>query len=334
MIIRTKNEKLKFKILEDTIKKKWVFFYFLILFSFFFIILSAEQSNVEVINSKYLYRFDGVLIPSYAQNGKFNTILILDSGIEKILIDKSELDIIDNVDFKLSFFVLPLNNKKSSITIVIQKNGKLLEYQIPVIEKDPYPKSEIILDNSKKEIVSSKNTEKREEESKFFNNLLNTKSNLRYFTLPFINPLEIMKIVSVFGNSRVYKDLNKNILYTSTHLGVDLKASENTKVYAISTARVAFAGYSITRGNCIYLDHGYGLYSSYFHLNKLNVKEGQIVFAGDLIGYSGSTGISTGPHLHLGATFLGINLDPISLINEMNEIEENYSRIKINQSNK
>jgi murein DD-endopeptidase MepM/ murein hydrolase activator NlpD len=218
--------------------------------------------------------------------------------------------------------------------LIIQKNGKLVEYKIAVIEKDPYPKSEIILDNSTKEIVSSENAAKRDEESKFFNNLLNTKTNLRYFTLPFLNPLDNMKIVSVFGNSRIYKDKNNNILYTSTHLGVDLKASENTKVYAISTARVAFAGYSLTRGNCIYLDHGYGLYSSYFHLNKVNVKEGQIVFTGDLIGYSGSTGISTGPHLHLGASFLGINLDPISLINEMNEIEQNYSQIEMNQNNK
>lgn len=311
---------------KDKIKILLFIFIFLLTFIFIFEV-NAEQSKIEIINSRIFYIDDGLLIPSSVQNGKFNSILIFDEDIEKIFLNNYELDIIDNKDFKISFFALPLNNKKSIVNISILKNGNIIEYKIPVIEKEPYPKSFIMLNDSKKKIMSSENSAKREQETKFFNKLLNYKSYLRYFTLPFFYPLEKIKIVSPFGNSRIYKDKSNNILYTSTHLGVDLQAFENSRVYAISTGRVAFAGFSITRGNCIYLDHGYGLYSSYFHLNKLSVKEGQIVFGGELIGFSGNTGVSTGPHLHLGAIFSGINIDPISLINEMNQLEENFLQI-------
>ncbi|MFN3411302.1 MAG: M23 family metallopeptidase [Exilispira sp.] len=309
-------------------KIKILLFIFILLLSFIFIFdANAEQSKIEIINSKIFYINDGIIIPSSVQNGKFNSILIFNEGIEKIFLDNYELDIIDNKDFKISFFALPLNNKKSIVNLSILKNGNIIKYKIPVIEKEPYSKSIIILNDSKKQIVSAENSAKRDEETKFFNRLLNYKSYLRYFTLPFFYPLENIKIVSPFGNSRIYKDTFNNILYSSTHLGVDLLAFENSRVYAISTGRVAFAGFSITRGNCIYLDHGFGLYSSYFHLNKLSVKEGQIVFAGELIGFSGNTGVSTGPHLHLGAIFSAINIDPISLIDEMNQLEENFLQV-------
>lgn len=309
-------------------KKKIYTLYLIILLFTFFIYTFAQSKTNEVFNSKTLYLSEGLLIPSSVQNGKFNTILILDSSIEKIFLDKLELDIIENGDFKISFFVIPLNSKKNQISLFVHKKEKIIKFKIPVIENQPYEKADIILDDNKKQIVSEENSEKRKEETIFFNNLLSTKSQIRYFTLPFVNPLDNMKIISAFGKSRTYKDKNLNILYTSTHLGVDLKASENTKVYAISAGKVAFAGYSITRGNCIYLDHGFGLYSSYFHLNKISVSIDQIVFAGDLVGFSGSTGVSTGPHLHFGASFSGISFDPISLISEMNELEENFIKIQ------
>jgi hypothetical protein len=117
MLKRKNNKKFQSETLKNITKKKLMLLYFIILFFFFFILLSADQSNVEVINSKSLYRFDGILIPSYVQNGKFNTILILDSTIEKIFLDKSELDIIENGGFKLSFFVS--KNFKKTLQIKI-----------------------------------------------------------------------------------------------------------------------------------------------------------------------------------------------------------------------
>ncbi len=315
---------------EKFYKKKKILLFFTFFISFIFSFLfptSGQQNGYEINNTKIAYFTDGVILPLSVQNGKFNAILIFDRKIEKIFLDKIELDIIENGSFRISYFALPLNYKKNTITIKIEKDDLTNEFNINAKEKEPYQRSEIVLDSNKQSIVSPENSAKREEETRFFNNLLSRKSNIRYFTLPFVNPLEVMKIISLFGNSRIYKDKNGNTLYTSVHLGVDLKASINTKVFAVSSGKIVFAGFSLTRGNCVYIDHGFGLFTSYFHLNKVLVKEDQIVFAGDLIGLSGNTGVSTGPHLHLGAILNGASIDPLSLIKEMNELEENYKII-------
>ncbi len=321
------------KLLKEKLLKKFkisiTYFFLLIFFIVLFLFcVTAQQSKIVLGDSKVAFFTDGVIIPSYVQKGKINTILIFKKEINKIFLDKVELDLIENGNFKLSFFTIALNSKKTSITLNIVKNNGSVSFNIPIKENNTAIKSLIILNNQKKTIVSTKNKDIREKETKFFNELLSKKSPLRYFTLPFENPLEFMKVISAFGNSRIYKDKKGNTLYTSIHLGVDLKASENTRVFATSSGKVSFAGYSLTRGNCIYLDHGFGLYTSYFHLNKVFVNEGQIVFAGEIIGLSGSTGVSTGPHLHFGAVLLGFSIDPLSLIEEMNELEENFKIIK------
>lgn len=309
--------------------KKIIFYIFYLFFIclLFFSNSTGQQNILEISDSKKAFIDQGVILPSFVQNGKFYTILFFDNNINRITINQTDFEIIENGDFKFTFFAMPLNYKKGYVDITIYKINSKSEIKIPILEKDPYPKTDIILSPSKQEIVSDTNAAKREEETKFFNNLLSQKSKIRFFTLPFENPLDVMKIISVFGNSRVYKDTSGNVLYTSVHLGVDLKASENTKVYAISGAKVAFAGYSITRGYCVYLDHGYGLFSSYFHLNKILVEQNQIIKAKDLIGLSGSTGISTGPHLHLGAVLNAMSIDPISLIKEMNELEQDFNKV-------
>ena len=68
-------------------------------------------------------------------------------------------------------------------------------------------------------------------------------------------------------------------------------------------------------GKTILVDHGYGVYTSYAHLSKIDAKEGQIVKAGDKIGEVGMTGRATGPHLHFGLSWYGVRLNPEDLFN-------------------
>jgi len=82
------------------------------------------------------------------------------------------------------------------------------------------------------------------------------------------------------------------------HSGVDIAAHKGTPVMATANGTVTFAGYKGTLGKAIFIDHGYGILTRYGHLNALNVKKGQKVIRGDVIGEVGSTGRSTGPHLH------------------------------------
>ncbi|MEG0286164.1 MAG: peptidoglycan DD-metalloendopeptidase family protein [Vagococcus sp.] len=84
------------------------------------------------------------------------------------------------------------------------------------------------------------------------------------------------------------------------HNGIDLAIAANTPVYASSKGKVAAKGFDPSAGNYIIIEHANGLYTSYFHLNRSAVGLDQSVDMGEMIGYVGSTGNSTGPHLHFG----------------------------------
>lgn len=85
---------------------------------------------------------------------------------------------------------------------------------------------------------------------------------------------------------------------TVYHNGIDIGAGTGTEIHAAYDGEIAWAYYSTTAGNWIGIDHGNGLYTIYMHASKLMVSEGQKVSKGDIIGLVGTTGRSTGPHLH------------------------------------
>ncbi len=94
------------------------------------------------------------------------------------------------------------------------------------------------------------------------------------------------------------------------HTGLDMSAPTGTPVYAASGGYVYFASYGNISGNTIRIDHGSGLHTLYCHLSAFNCYVGQVVNAGDLIGYVGTTGLSTGPHLHFQVEVNGVPVDP------------------------
>ncbi len=83
-----------------------------------------------------------------------------------------------------------------------------------------------------------------------------------------------------------------------THTGLDIACIIGTPVSATAEGRVVFAGELTMSGNTVVINHGFNIYSSYYHLNSLDCQEGEIVEAGQKIGESGTTGFSNGPHLH------------------------------------
>lgn len=114
---------------------------------------------------------------------------------------------------------------------------------------------------------------------------------------------------SPFGQRRVF---NQNV--QSHHMGLDLRAHQGHPIFAPATGRVILAERFVYQGNAIYLDHGLGLITSYFHMSRLEVKAGDVVQEGEVLGRSGSTGRSTAPHLHWAAYVDGVTVDPESLI--------------------
>lgn len=97
---------------------------------------------------------------------------------------------------------------------------------------------------------------------------------------------------------------------TSYHSGLDIGAPSGTEIHAVADGQVAWSYYSTTAGNWIGIDHGNNVYSVYMHCSLAAVEPGAYVKQGDVIGYVGSTGRSTGPHLHLSIRVNGEYVDP------------------------
>ncbi|OVE80544.1 hypothetical protein BVY03_06185 [bacterium K02(2017)] len=100
------------------------------------------------------------------------------------------------------------------------------------------------------------------------------------------------------------------------HDGVDFALNEGTKVKSPSKGNVVFAGDKGGYGNAVIIDHGHGLSTLYAHLSEINVKVGDEVRKNALIGKVGSTGASTGPHLHFEVKKDGKTLDPMHLVSK------------------
>jgi len=116
-------------------------------------------------------------------------------------------------------------------------------------------------------------------------------------------------VVSPFGRRSIINGAER-----SPHSGVDLKAEEGTPVNATNRGTVALVGDHFFSGLSVFIEHGGGIRSMYFHLSKVFVQVGQLVEKGAAIGLSGSSGRVTGPHLHFGIRLNGGRVDPTKLI--------------------
>jgi murein DD-endopeptidase MepM/ murein hydrolase activator NlpD len=114
---------------------------------------------------------------------------------------------------------------------------------------------------------------------------------------------------SPFGSWRVY-----NGTVQKRHTGYDLRAAAGTPVLASASGRVVLARPLDIHGENVVIDHGWGVFSEYAHLSARYVVPGQFVLQGDVIGLSGSTGRSTGPHLHWEIAVNGIWVNPIAFM--------------------
>ncbi len=134
-------------------------------------------------------------------------------------------------------------------------------------------------------------------------------TNYLFRSMPSLWPVKDAYITSKFG-MRVHPVTRK----VKMHTGIDLAASRGSDIYAPSSGIVSFIGYQRGYGNSIEIDHGYGITTFYGHCQKLLVKKGQKVEVGQTIATVGSSGLSTGPHLHFEIRILGKKVDPLEYL--------------------
>jgi murein DD-endopeptidase MepM/ murein hydrolase activator NlpD len=122
-------------------------------------------------------------------------------------------------------------------------------------------------------------------------------------------------IVGYFGNRRSYND--GALLYYHTGVDFSVCIAENLYAYAPAKGKVVFANETVIRGNAVIIDHGWGVFSGYWHLAEINVNAGDLLEPGDLIGMIGNTGRSAGPHLHFEMIVNGSAVNPLDWLNKV-----------------
>ncbi|MDD3765973.1 MAG: M23 family metallopeptidase [Eubacteriales bacterium] len=123
--------------------------------------------------------------------------------------------------------------------------------------------------------------------------------------------------------------------HKANHMGLDIAADAGTPVYAMQEGKVTFSAKKGGYGNCVMIDHFFynvpelpNVTTLYGHMSKVYVKKGDIVQRGQVVGLIGSTGRSTGPHLHFEVFYQGKNIDPLEYLQKLPGYLEyaNYAR--------
>lgn len=129
------------------------------------------------------------------------------------------------------------------------------------------------------------------------------------FAQAFIWPVQ-GRISGRFGNQRVYNGTPK-----TPHSGMDIAAPNGTPVLAPAGGVVTFAGPDLyLTGGTLLIDHGHGVSSNFLHLSRIDVKVGDRITQGQVIGAVGATGRATGPHLHWGMNWFDVRIDPLLVL--------------------
>lgn len=193
-----------------------------------------------------------------------------------------------------------------------QDDQNLVEIFFKVVDKEY--KAEQLRVNPKRIRLSRKDQKRADAEQLVLNKIYASSVDNFLFQESFQAPLQ-SHITSVYGTKRVYNKTKKG-----QHLGTDFRAAIGDKVPTTNAGKVVFAGDLFYTGGTVIIDHGLEIFSVYGHLSKPLVKAGEMVKKGQVIGLSGNTGRTSGPHLHWGVKVQGQYIDGFALIEESKKL--------------
>ena len=156
--------------------------------------------------------------------------------------------------------------------------------------------------------LSRKRIKQVQEDSRNLGDILSARIRERYWREGFLLPVN-GPVTTRFGTGRVLNGKPR-----SSHSGVDIAGKRGTRVLGANSGKVVLAEDFYLMGKTVVVDHGWGVSTIYAHLDRIDVREGQELKRGQVLGTVGSTGRATGPHLHLGAFIRGAKIDPLKLI--------------------
>lgn len=237
-----------------------------------------------------------------------NLVIAVGDPVEWARLNDQELKIDESGIFAFGF---DRNEADTLILNVKFKEGKVLLKKIKM-HKRQYKIQRI--NNMKKDLVTAPKELniriKKERQIALEARRPIGKIDTAFYKSGFVRPIKGGRVTGVFGSSRILNGIPKNV-----HNGYDIAVPRGTPVYAMADGIVRLAADNFYYpGNYILLDHGQGLNSQYLHLSKMDVQQGERVVKGQKIGEVGTTGRSTGPHLHWGVQWYLRRVDPAKLL--------------------
>lgn len=202
----------------------------------------------------------------------------------------------------LAIVGIPLTAKIGKQILTIKSAGKTTQTSFEIADK-AYPTQHIEIKDKRKVNPTNYDMKRINAEKAAIN------AALEYWTegdvaLNFAWPIE-GRVSGLFGRRRVFNGQPRR-----PHSGMDIAAPTGTEIHAPANGVVRNTGDYFFNGNTVFIDHGQGLITMFCHMNKIDVKAGQAIKQGDVIGTVGMTGRVTGPHLHLGVSLNDTRVEP------------------------
>ncbi len=195
--------------------------------------------------------------------------------------------------------------KRSFKKVVIKISDRFLNWKMPEFNIDVSPDSETPMVDKFLKI----NRELRNSNGKQLLDIVSETDKKLYWNGVFLRlPNSARK--ANFADHRKYK-YKDQIIDQQVHLGLDLASVAHSPVPSSNSGKIVFAGYLGIYGKTVVIDHGFGLFSTYSHLSAFDVKQGQVIAKGEVIGRTGSTGLAGGDHLHFGIIVHNTFVNPV-----------------------
>ena len=200
------------------------------------------------------------------------------------------------------------------VLVKIPDSGPEKRLEVEIREKDygirrlTLPKNMVDLDSDTLQRVRK--------ESRVMKSLWEAPPSIPRWNGSFLRPIS-GEVLGPFGQRSIINNQPR-----APHSGIDLKAEKGTPIKAMNHGRAVMTADHFFSGLSVVIDHGGGIKSMYFHLDRIQVHQGEMVTKGHVIGFVGSTGRATGPHLHWGIRINGARIDPSRLIALSRQLEE------------
>lgn len=267
-----------------------IVFIILLLFS-----IKINSQDIIKLNNNQLKQGEVIIIESNNKNIS-----------NLIKFDKQTYNFNTYNDKKILFIPISYWINPGLYSLEFQSDHKKYLKQIEIINSD-FDKSYIEVDDSKKELIEPKKDETKQRkinEQKKVKQARKSSIKTKLWTGSFIWPVKGI-ITTKYGATRYV-----NNKLQSKHSGIDIVADTGKSVFATNNGIIRLTDNLLVTGNTVIIDHGFDIFSSYSHLSEIKVKSGDKVKKGQKIGNIGSSGFSTGPHLHWTVSIKNVFINP------------------------